>query len=374
MVNIPTDNNNPGDIKDVSGHFKTMTNPAQGQAALYNDLTSKMTGHSSHGLTPDSSLVDFAKVYDGSPNEKDNLQYAATLANKMGISPDTKIGTLLPHIDQFARAVADAEGYKGEWKGSFDTKIPQAGIGQLPSAATAGQATPQNAPGVGNLPGAATSPGANTNPGYTGTVPNQPQGHGAAGLLTGLANVTGMQSFGAGLSTLDPTVQNTVSHIGEQEGQGQQSVIDAIHKQTDPTKKQQLISFLKNQYGVNYTPSASELNPAYNLKNSDVLKSAGATALGALSGGSLPQEGMVSGEIARDAAVKGSTPLLGKLAESGYEGSKGLLTKLIPTTKVGKVLAAVAADAVGHQVAKTKIGAAIVKNVPLLKLLFESGG
>lgn len=156
MANIPTTNNSPGDIKNSSGQFQTYGTPIDGQAALYNDLTAKMTGKSIHGLTPDSTLVDFARVYDGSKNDSDNLQYAANLANSMGISPDTKIGTLLPHIDQFARAVANAEGYKGPWSGSMDTKITDAqqssfnpnpfgsGPGQIDLSNTNGQPNTNN--------------------------------------------------------------------------------------------------------------------------------------------------------------------------------------------------------------------------------------
>ena len=64
MSNIPTSQNNPGDLKDPStGQIRTFQDPIQGKAALYNDLTAKMTGTSTTGVGPSSTLLDFAKVY-----------------------------------------------------------------------------------------------------------------------------------------------------------------------------------------------------------------------------------------------------------------------------------------------------------------------
>ena len=63
MANIPTANNNPGDIRGAGGAFTVNADPLSGQAALYNDLTAKMTGHSKSRLNANSTLYDFAKVY-----------------------------------------------------------------------------------------------------------------------------------------------------------------------------------------------------------------------------------------------------------------------------------------------------------------------
>ena len=111
--NIPTKNNNPGDLKDPStGNFQQYSDPAQGKAALYNDLTAKMTGTSKTGIGPDSSLLDFSKVYAPKLDNNDPTQYAANLANKLKVSPDTKIGSLTGRIDDFADAVSSNEGYQ----------------------------------------------------------------------------------------------------------------------------------------------------------------------------------------------------------------------------------------------------------------------
>lgn len=184
-----------------------------------------------------------------------------------------------------------------------------------------------------------------TQPVVSEVTPDQPQGHGAAGLLTGAAALTGMQSFGAGLSTLfDRTSQKTSEDIASQKTKDQQSVIDKIHQEKDPKKKQHLISFLKQQ-GVNYVPRVDQLNPAYALKNSDVVKSAGATTAGVLSGASLPGEGAVTGQISRFNAVK--TPLIaqgaGKVVNAVKTGVKatevgGLIGKALKAYGVYEVI------------------------------------
>ena len=103
-------NQNPGNLRDPNtGGFQQFADPVEGKAALYNDLTAKMTGNSSTGLTPQSTLVDFAKTYAPASDNNDPLQYAANIANKMGVHPDTPIGTLLPRIDDFASAVMSNE-------------------------------------------------------------------------------------------------------------------------------------------------------------------------------------------------------------------------------------------------------------------------
>lgn len=116
MANIPTANNNPGDIRGADGNFIKFATPLEGQAALYNDLTTKMTGKSRTGLKPESTLYEFVQKYapkgDGG---NDPLSYTAALANQLKVSPDTKLSDLMPRIDDFAKAIADHEGYKGPW-------------------------------------------------------------------------------------------------------------------------------------------------------------------------------------------------------------------------------------------------------------------
>src|SRR5260221_6834023 len=115
MDNVPTRNANPGDLRDpATGAFRQFSSPVEGQAALYNDLTMKMTGKSKTGLTPTSSLLDFAKTYAPASDDNDPIKYAADIANQMKISPDTQIGTLVPRIDDFAKAISKNEGFNEE--------------------------------------------------------------------------------------------------------------------------------------------------------------------------------------------------------------------------------------------------------------------
>lgn len=124
MANIPTAQNNPGDIKQ-NGQISTFASPEEGKAALYNDLTAKMTGTSTTGIGPSSSLVDFAKVYAPDSDGNNSLQYAANLANKLNVSPDTQIGTLKGRIDDFASAISSNEGYQTPSQTSSPTPNPK---------------------------------------------------------------------------------------------------------------------------------------------------------------------------------------------------------------------------------------------------------
>lgn len=101
-------NNNPGNIKDpATGTFKQFATPQEGYAALLNDLEAKKTGHTSTGLTPTSTLVDFAKTYAPPGGNNNSAKYAADLANQMGVRPDTPIGQL--DTGKWAAAVAHNE-------------------------------------------------------------------------------------------------------------------------------------------------------------------------------------------------------------------------------------------------------------------------
>ncbi len=112
MDNIPTRQQNPGDLKDpTTGKIRTFASPQEGHAALLNDLTAKMTGTSTTGIGPSSTLADFAKVYAPASDNNNPAQYTANLANKLGVSPDTKIGTLTGRIGDFANAISGNEGY-----------------------------------------------------------------------------------------------------------------------------------------------------------------------------------------------------------------------------------------------------------------------
>ena len=107
-MSLAVQNNNPGNIKDPStGQFKQFGSPQEGYAALLNDLQSKQNGTTTTGLGPDSSLVDFASKYAPASDKNNVGQYAANLANQMGVRPDAKLRDL--SVPKWAAAVAHNE-------------------------------------------------------------------------------------------------------------------------------------------------------------------------------------------------------------------------------------------------------------------------
>lgn len=103
-------NNNPGNLKGLDGQFQTFSTPQEGQQALIQDLTAKMTGATSTGLTSKSTLLDFANTYAPSSDNNNPAQYAKNLAAQLGVPVTTPIGSLLPRANEFAAAVAKNEG------------------------------------------------------------------------------------------------------------------------------------------------------------------------------------------------------------------------------------------------------------------------
>lgn len=114
MANIPTRNNNPGDIKDMTtGQFRTYASPEEGYGALVNDLNTKISGKSKTGVTPQSSLRQFSSIYAPSSDNNDPESYAQNLAKQLGVLADTPISDLKDRVNEFAHAIARNEGYQG---------------------------------------------------------------------------------------------------------------------------------------------------------------------------------------------------------------------------------------------------------------------
>jgi hypothetical protein len=109
--NLPTANNNPGDLKDpATGTFQQFSNPQEGFAALLNDLSYKMSPQDTK-LGPNATLGDFSNVYAPASDGNDPAEYTAKLANQLGVAPNATLGSLEPKIGDFANAVANNEGY-----------------------------------------------------------------------------------------------------------------------------------------------------------------------------------------------------------------------------------------------------------------------
>lgn len=122
MANLPTTNNDPGDLKDPStGTFQQFADPKEGFAALLNDLQTKINNH------PNWTLGDFAKVYAPPSDNNDTGSYIAKLANQLKVRPDATIGSLKSRLGDFASAVASNEGYQGSSGAFVNPNAPQTG-------------------------------------------------------------------------------------------------------------------------------------------------------------------------------------------------------------------------------------------------------
>jgi len=114
MANLPTENNNPGDLRDVGqagasqgqGGFAAFPDAKQGYAALLNDIQAKINRN------PNETLGDFSNTYAPSSDNNNSAQYTANLANQLGVAPDATIGSLEPNIGKFAEAIAIMRGIR----------------------------------------------------------------------------------------------------------------------------------------------------------------------------------------------------------------------------------------------------------------------
>lgn len=130
MDTLANRNNNPGNLRFIGqngasqgeGGFARFDSPASGYAALLNDLDAKLSGNSRSGLTPDHTLADMVNVYAPSKDNNNPANYTAVVANKLGVSPGTKLSELKPRLGELAEAMAQHEGYKGQssYKGGYN--------------------------------------------------------------------------------------------------------------------------------------------------------------------------------------------------------------------------------------------------------------
>lgn len=142
-TDIPTSQNNPGDLK-VGGTIATYKDPQEGYAALLNDLYAKQTGKTSTGLKPTSTLADFSGKYAPESDGNNPAQYTANLANQMGVAPDTQLKDL--DLGKWADAVAKNEGYVPGGHGA-PAPAPTANLASATVAPPSGGYAPPAAPG-----------------------------------------------------------------------------------------------------------------------------------------------------------------------------------------------------------------------------------
>lgn len=105
-------NANPGDLRlagqlgavpGAGGFASFQGNTGAGAAALANQIQTSINKN------PDENLVQFAGNYAPKTDNNNPGQYAASLANKLGVSPGTTIGSLQSRMGDFTQAIANTE-------------------------------------------------------------------------------------------------------------------------------------------------------------------------------------------------------------------------------------------------------------------------
>lgn len=133
-------NNNPGNLRFIGqegatpgqGGFAAFPTLEAGLQALQNDLTAKLTGKSRTGLNGNSTIQELMNVYAPKGDGNDPTTYANNLARELGVSTNTKIGTLMPRIGELTQAIAKFEsGFTMQQQQPKLTKTQKADVAQL---------------------------------------------------------------------------------------------------------------------------------------------------------------------------------------------------------------------------------------------------
>ncbi len=82
-----------GEPKAGGGFWAKFENPTKGYEALKKDIELKKAGRSRTGITGDSTVEEYFRVY-APPTENDTNNYIATVAKQLGVSPDTPISQI----------------------------------------------------------------------------------------------------------------------------------------------------------------------------------------------------------------------------------------------------------------------------------------
>ena len=129
--------------------------------------------------------MDFAAKWAPDSDGNNSGNYAANLANSLGVRPDTKLSDLQSRLPDFANAVAKHEGYKGTFLPSSQPQSNQSqnGLGSFNTPAATPPPTPT--PSV-----ASTHPFNPQNPNSQFVDPNTPSVD--TGVAHNLAKVTGL--------------------------------------------------------------------------------------------------------------------------------------------------------------------------------------
>jgi len=167
----------------------------------------------------------------------------------------------------------------------------------------------------------------------------------------GGALISSEKTFGKAISTVfDRTSGQAVADINKQDAGAQQSLMDAIRKETDPAKRNRLAAFLRETYGEEsyQAATAGQFNEGFDLTNKQVVGAAGGVALDVLTAGSYgkamksAQTGklLTSSQKAANTATKVGVDVLGDIAKPtvGQKASafgKGFAKAAVKSSPVG---------------------------------------
>ena len=107
-------NKNPGNLRwspfqaGQRGGFSYFKTYEDGWKALLYDIKCKWTGKTRTGLGPNSTILDFFKVYAPSRDSNNPLRYAQFVAKGLGVSIYTRLGELLERYKKEVRKEKEA--------------------------------------------------------------------------------------------------------------------------------------------------------------------------------------------------------------------------------------------------------------------------
>lgn len=103
-----------------SSKFQVFSTPEEGRNALIHQLDLYQTGRTRNPVKPSSTLEEAMGVYAPASDNNDPHGYAAFIANKIGVSPNTPISDI--DVNKWADAITQFEGNKtGNNPGNLET-------------------------------------------------------------------------------------------------------------------------------------------------------------------------------------------------------------------------------------------------------------
>lgn len=89
------ENNNPGNLRALSGEFQMYCSPAAGFAAMINDIEHKIMGFTVTGLTPSSTLAQLIAVYAPQSDGNPVPAYIQYVSAQTGIDPNAPFNSYI---------------------------------------------------------------------------------------------------------------------------------------------------------------------------------------------------------------------------------------------------------------------------------------